>query len=261
MLRPPCYIVADTHLDRGSVDRERQFVAFLRHLNGRAGSLLLNGDIFDFWFEWRSVIPREHFRVLAALAELREAGVPIVMTAGNHDAWAGEVLESDVGVTLARNGWRGRLAGWRARVEHGDGLRDVEDRSYRRVRRVLRHPAAIAGFRLLHPDIGSYVARLTSSTSRSHGAHDEGSGLRKVAHGWLSSEPELELVVLGHAHATALERAQAGGVYANAGSWLNEPTYLVVHPAAIELRRWNASAEGELLHAIDRGTEEALADA
>lgn len=261
MLRSPCYIVADTHLDFRSGEREREFVAFLRDLHGRAGSLVLNGDIFDFWFEWRTVVPREHFRVLAALAELREAGIPVVMTAGNHDSWVGEVLTKDVGVTFAQQGWRGAVAGWRARIEHGDGLREVEDRGYRRMRRILRHPASIFAFRLLHPDIAVRLARLTSSTSRQHSLRDKGAGLRAVALSWLSSDPEVDLVVLSHAHATALERAPHGGVYANTGSWLDAPTYLVVRPKAIELRRWDGSAEGKLLDAVDRGAEEALTDA
>jgi UDP-2,3-diacylglucosamine hydrolase len=260
MLRSPCYIVGDTHLDFGSADRERLFVAFLRHLHGRAGSVVLNGDIFDFWFEWRHVIPREHFRVLAAIADLREAGTLVVMVAGNHDSWAGDVLTRDVGVTLAEDGWRGDVAGWRAHIQHGDGLRVEEDRGYRRMRRVLRHPAAVFAFRLLHPDLAVRLARFTSSTSRAHGSRDQGAGLRRVAMTRLATEPELDLLVFGHAHATALERAPRGGIYANAGSWLDEPTFLVVQEHRVELRRWDGSAEGELLNAVDRGTEEALAN-
>ncbi len=258
MLRAPCYIVADTHLDRNSVDRERRFVAFLRHLHGRAGSVVLNGDIFDFWFEWRSVIPREHFRTLAAIAELRDAGIPVLMTAGNHDSWAGDVLIRDVGVTFEPDGWHGDVAGWRAHIEHGDGLRPVEDRRYRRLRRILRHPVSVFAFRLLHPDVGSRLARLTSSTSRAHGSRDGGAGLRRVAELMLTSDPELDVVVLGHAHATTLTRVGAGGVYANTGSWLDEPSYLILDHDRIELRRWDGSAEGQLVHALDRGSEEAL---
>jgi UDP-2,3-diacylglucosamine hydrolase len=263
MLPPPCYVVSDTHLGVGEDDRvrERELVSFLRHLEGRARSLLINGDLFDFWFEWRSVVPRGHFRTLGALAELREAGVEIVMLAGNHDCWGGDVLTRDVGVAFREGPLSETLGGWHAHIDHGDGLRDVEDRKYRMLRRVLRHPAAIRAFRLLHPDVGTRLARGSSHASRTYRAPDDGLGLRSVARRWLDAHPDVELVLFGHSHVSALERFDGGGVYANAGSWLDGRTYLKVTPESIELREWNGSAEGVLLDALDRRPEKALTDA
>ena len=85
MLSAPCYIIADVHLGVAPRETERALVQFLRALPGRAGSLLINGDLFDFWFEWRAAIPRTGFRVLAALADVVDAGVPVTWIAGNHD--------------------------------------------------------------------------------------------------------------------------------------------------------------------------------
>lgn len=262
MLASPCYVISDTHLGVGSRDLERTLVAFLRQLPGRAGSLLINGDLFDFWFEWKTVIPKGHFRTLSALGDLRDAGIDILMIAGNHDCWGGDVLTEDVGLTYHDGAWDGQLAGWRTRVEHGDGLRELEDRRYRKLRVILRNPASIRAFRWLHPDWGSRLARGSSDASRTHRARDSGGGggLRGVAMRWLDAHPETELVIYGHSHVAALERAPSGGVYANAGSWLAEPTFLVVTPDAIELRRWRGSAESELLHMLDRRAEEATAE-
>ena len=92
VLNSPCYVISDAHLGVASLDIERALVAFLRGLQGKAGSLLINGDLFDFWFEWKSVIPRNSFRALAALADLRESGMPILWVAGNHDCWGDDVL-------------------------------------------------------------------------------------------------------------------------------------------------------------------------
>lgn len=234
-------------------------MTFLRQKRELGGSLLLNGDVFDFWFEWRTVIPRVGFRVLAAIAALREAGVPVVWLAGNHDCWGADVLRDDVGADY-RQEWRGPVAGWRSWVHHGDGLRDVEDRRYRRVRGVLRHPLSITAFRWLHPDLGSRVALGSSSASRNHRAHDEGVGLERVAFDRLAADPALELVVFGHSHVAGLARAPGGGVYANAGSWLDAPTFLAVTPERVELRRFDGSAEGERLDALDRRAQEALAE-
>jgi UDP-2,3-diacylglucosamine hydrolase len=262
MLSAPCYVVSDTHLGVGSDDRERErdLVAFLRHLEGRAASLLINGDLFDFWFEWRSVIPRGHFRTLAALADLHDSGVDILMVAGNHDCWGGDVLTGDVGARFVEGPITDTLGGWRTHVDHGDGLRLVEDKRYRMLRRVLRHPASIRAFRWLHPDWGSRLARGSSDASRTYRARDEGAGLRAVAMHYLDDHPELDLVIYGHSHVAALERAPGGGVYANAGSWIDDRAFLRLAPDAIELRRWDGSAEGMLLHSVDRRAEKALAD-
>ncbi len=261
MLESPCVIISDTHLGAATDDVERSLREFLRSLHGRAASLVINGDLFDFWFEWKSVVPRGHHRTLAALADLRDAGVEVAMVAGNHDCWGGDQLTDDVGITYGFGPWSGGLAGWNARVEHGDGLRAVEDRRYRALRRVLRNRAAIVAFRWLHPDWGSRLARGSSDASRAHRARDGGTGLRGVGHVWLAAHREIELLVYGHSHVPALERTASGGVYANAGSWLDAPTFLAVTADSIALRRWTGSAEGELLDALDRRTEKASADA
>lgn len=264
MLPAPCYIFSDAHLGAGAADEERALASFLHHLRGRAGSLLINGDLFDFWFEWRHVMPRGHFRVLGALAELRDEGLPVHMIGGNHDCWGGEILEHDVGIDYRLGALEGTLGGWRAHVEHGDGLRPVADRAYRRLRSVLRNRVAIRTFRWLHPDWASRLASGSSGASRVHRARDGGAGIREVALDILASHAELELLVLGHSHVPALERAPGGGVYANPGAWMDSRTYLVVSAARIELRHWSGggstgeSAEGELLDSLDRRTEEAL---
>jgi UDP-2,3-diacylglucosamine hydrolase len=258
VLPAPCFIFSDAHLGIAPPAVERDVLDFLRSLRRRAGSLVINGDLFDFWFEWEHVIPRNAFRVLAALAELREYGVRIVMLGGNHDCWGGDVLRREVGVEYRLTPWTGTLAGWRAHVEHGDGLRETEDRAYRRWRTVLRHPASIRAFRWLHPDWASALARRTSDASRVRHNADEGAGLRAVATSLLAGDRDLQLVVYGHSHMAALERMRTGAVYANAGAWLIEPTYLVVNPDRISLRRWDGSPEGVELDGVERATEKAL---
>ena len=259
MLPAPCFVICDLHIGVAPPAVERQLLQFLEMVRGTGGSLVVNGDLFDFWFEWRTVIPRVGFRTLAALAAVREAGIPIVWLQGNHDGWGDAVLREDVGADYRRE-WRGRLAGWEAFVHHGDGLRPEEDRHYRRTLGVMRHPLSIRAFRLLHPDVGSRMAHGSSAHSRKRGKHDEGLGLQAVALDRLARDPQLELVVLAHSHVPSLVRAPGGGVYANAGTWLAAPTYLRVTPERVELRRFDGSAEGERLDALDRRTQEALAE-
>jgi UDP-2,3-diacylglucosamine hydrolase len=258
VLPSPCYIFSDTHLGFAPDAVERDLRAFLRGLAGRAGSLVINGDLFEFWFEWRHVMPRAAFRVLAALADLRDAGVDVLMIAGNHDCWGGEILRRDVGLEYHVGSWRGELAGWQSTIEHGDGLRDREDRRYRMLRSVLRNPLSIKAFRWIHPDISAPLAGGSSHASRSYAARDGGKGLRNVAEQRLAADRSIELLVFGHSHVPALERMPSGGVYANAGSWLDAPTFLRVTPERVELRRWDGSADGVALDAVDRAAEKAL---
>jgi UDP-2,3-diacylglucosamine hydrolase len=263
VLPSPCYVLSDTHLGAAPAAVERALLGFLRALRGRARSLVINGDLFDFWFEWDRVIPREGFRVLAAIADLREAGVEVVWVAGNHDCWGGDFIRQELGVDYHVGPWTGSAAGWRARFEHGDGLREVEDRKYRALRSVIRHPASIWLYRWLHPDLGSRLANGSAQASRQlHRAQDDGAGLRAVAMDALARDSELELLVYGHSHVPALERAPGGGVYANAGSWLFDPTFLCLTPEQVTLLRWDAElAEGDRLDVLDRRAQELLADA
>jgi UDP-2,3-diacylglucosamine hydrolase len=261
MLPAPCLLMSDAHLGAAPSERERGVAAFLDFARGSAGSVVINGDLFDFWYEWRTVMPRGHVRVLGALAALADAGKPVLMVAGNHDAWGGEVLTHEIGAQLVHGEWNGELGGWRAHVAHGDGLREHEDRRYRALKRVMRHPLAIRAFGALHPDLATRIASGTSSHSRARRASDGGSGLRAVAHQYLAAHRDVELAVFGHSHVATLERVPSGGVYANPGAWVDRPAYLVMRPERIELREWTGSSEGDLLHAIDRRAEEALAHA
>jgi UDP-2,3-diacylglucosamine hydrolase len=257
VLTAPCYVIADTHIGVASTDVDRAVLAWLeaRLAEARRGetlSLLINGDLFEFWFEWRTVIPRPAFRVLAALAALHDAGVPILWIAGNHDCWGGDVIRRDVGAVYHVGPWVGSIAGWRVRVEHGDGLRQREDRRYRALRVLLRNRLAIRAFRWVPADLATRLAFWSSHTSRTTRARDGGAGLRRVALGYLEAADAPELVLLGHSHVETLERAPGGGIYANAGSWLADPMFLRIMPERIELRRWDGTADGAVVKTLDR---------
>src|SRR5690554_3355475 len=96
----PVYVVSDVHLGAVPPATEAAFRDFLRSLEGRAAALVINGDLFDFWFEYRTVIHARHYRTLATLAELVESGVRVFFMGGNHDAWGGAFLRDEVGIEL-----------------------------------------------------------------------------------------------------------------------------------------------------------------
>ena len=250
--------MSDAHLGFAPDSVERAVISFFRHVAVNGRSLVINGDLFEFWFEWRSVIPRRGFRTLAALADAVDAGVQVLMIAGNHDCWGGDVLRGDIGVDYQFGPWRDTIGDWRAHIEHGDGLRPQEDKRYRLVRHVLRNPFAIRSFRWLHPDLATPLANNSSHASRNYAARDGGRGLRDAASRVASSDVALDLIVFGHSHVATLERLAAGPLYGNPGSWLDTPTFLRVDEDRVTLRNWTGSAEGTDLNAFDRSSKESL---
>lgn len=241
----PFLVVSDLHLGAVPRSTEAAFRAFLRHAANSASGLLINGDLFDFWFEYRTVIRAEHFRVLATLADVVESGLPVQLIAGNHDAWGGRFLREEVGIELLYGPLTMRLGCWRTRVVHGDGV-GAGDLGYRILRRVIRSRLAVRAFRTLHPDWSDRVAGRASSTRArieggDRGHAGRGEQIEQWAREQLRSDATLDLVVAGHSHRPALVEVEAGRFYANSGDWLTHFTYLALpttRGAAPELRRW-----------------------
>ncbi len=257
MLPSPVLLFGDAHLGIAPVDAETDLLHLLRQVPDRARSLVIMGDLFDFWFSWRHAMPRTGYRVLAAIADLTDAGIPVLWMGGNHDCWGGEALQEMTGARYTLEPWHGQLGDWRVRLAHGDGLREVEDRPYRRLRRVLRHPWSIEAYSWLHPNFASWLALKSSHTSRGRRAGDEGRGLHAVASSWMQTPEDPELVVFGHSHIPALIPA-GRGVYGNAGAWYLDRQYLLLTDTQVQRVQWDGSAEGHVLDVIERGAQEAL---
>ena len=240
----PIYLSGDVHLGAIPKEREASFVRWLEHAGGHAERIILNGDLFDFWFEYRSVIPRGHTRVLGTLAAIVDGGVPVVLMGGNHDWWGGGYLEDEVGVTFLREPVVVDLAGLRTFLAHGDGL-GRGDLAYRLLKLVLRGRLTQWAFRWLHPDLGACLARRVSKTEGRGGTEDEKRRARALQ-AWgiarFRADPSLDLVVLGHTHIPVLSELEPGRWYVNAGDWVTHRTYLVLEPgAAPRLLEWEVS--------------------
>jgi UDP-2,3-diacylglucosamine hydrolase len=246
----PFIVVSDIHLGAVPSATERAFREFLLHAKERASGLLINGDLFDFWFEYRTVIHRQHFRVIARIAEVVDAGVPVWFTGGNHDAWGGSFLRDEVGIRLLDGQVRMELAGRRTLVTHGDGV-GTGDRGYRMLKWLIRNRWTVAAFRQLHPDLGSRVARFVSTTEDKVGRDPEAARgraehVRRWAVAQLTTDPALDLVLAGHVHRPAVVEVAPGRFYANSGDWIHHFTYLEIPagPGAPKLMRWDAGRTG-----------------
>lgn len=268
MLHHPTVIVSDAHHGAVAEESAQAFRRFLARVPELGPDLLINGDLFDFWFEYRTVILRKHFRLLRRLAELVEAGVRIRLVSGNHDAWGGSFLRDELGIELLDGPLTVTLGGRRSLVAHGDGL-GGGDLRYRLLRRVTRSRLGVAAFRRLHPDTSHHLVGWASGTAdRQDGAvvtaHGRAEHLSAYAETLLDGDPNLQLVVFGHAHRPELRESRPGRFYLNAGDWIHHFSYAVVTVDRIELRRRDSERDGPLIDdevlALVRSAERATED-
>ncbi len=228
----PVHIASDAHLGAAPPEKEAAFLGWLAHTPGVASEVVLNGDVFDFWFEYRWGIPRGHDRALAVLREVVDAGVRVTLMGGNHDWWGGRFLRDEVGVEFLQDPVVRCYAGLTTLLAHGDGL-GRGDLGYRALRLVLRGRATRFAFGLLGPDVGGRVARAVSRTELRLGEPTvddkaRAEALAAWARAKLESCPELDLVVLGHTHIPHLEEVAPGKWYVNAGDWVVHASYVVL---------------------------------
>lgn len=233
------YFLSDAHLGSGpdSDARSATLVARLQQMRTGTAHLYLMGDLFDFWFEYRHAIPKGHFRVLRALAELVDSGVTVDYLGGNHDFWCGSYLEREVGLRVHQTPQRVEHQGRRIFLAHGDGL-GPGDLGYRLLKSVLRNRLAIGLYRLLHPDFGIPFAYRVSGISRQHTAGRETILRRLAAH---VATPRYaagdDAVVIGHIHDPLHLRDAGRRDFLIVGDWLEHFSWVRLEEGVFTLER------------------------
>jgi UDP-2,3-diacylglucosamine hydrolase len=233
-------VVADAHLGQVPPAVVTAFHRFLDALPDLGEAVVINGDLFDFWFEYGAVIPRRHFSTVAKLQAVRARGVAITFVGGNHDRWGGDFLIHDLGIAYYPGEAEVELAGRRALVAHGDGLTE-QHWSAKLMHRVTRHPVTIRLFRALHPDLGFWIAhqlsRKLADNTRDRAVLDRAERAQaRYAEQLLARRPDLELVVLAHTHRPALTQLPNGRAYVNPGAFLDGGRYAVITRSNVELK-------------------------
>jgi UDP-2,3-diacylglucosamine hydrolase len=217
------YFVSDAHIGGGNPDAEQRLFRFLESIRGKAESLHILGDLFEFWFEYGRAIPKPGFRALAELAELRRTGTRIGYLKGNHDFWFKDFWRRELGAEAADE-MDVVLDGKRVFLAHGDVL----DRTpVPRVFRVLMRSRFNGWlYSLLHPDLGIGLALAVARVNRFKSAKPSlVEDMARFAAGKLASG--FDVVVLGHSHVPEV-RQYGCGQYLNVGDWLNHFTYGVI---------------------------------
>jgi UDP-2,3-diacylglucosamine hydrolase len=237
-------VVSDAHLGGTPPAVEEALLAFLATVPTLGDCLLVNGDLFDFWYSYGRVIPRRGFHVTAALAGLARR-MPVLMVGGNHDRWGGDFWERDLGVRFHPHRLTFRVGDREVAAIHGDGLTETRRRAAF-LHRLINHRITAAAYRLLHPDLGLRLVDLLSPHLGDHTLDDAkladaGRRQQAWAEALLRREPSLGLVIMGHTHRAALTRGPRGGEYLNPGAWFDGFRYATVAPAGCELRHFGGS--------------------
>jgi UDP-2,3-diacylglucosamine hydrolase len=234
------YFFSDAHLGLGSPEEDRQkelrLIRFLDCIQKDAEQIFIVGDLFDYWFEYRTVVPKKYFRLFSKLAAITERGIRVVFIAGNHDFWVKDYFVVELGMEISLHPIETEIGGKRFLIHHGDGLLK-DDLGYKILKKILRNRLNIFLFSLIHPDITGWIARWSSRTSRHYtsGRTYEGNGMMEFAAGKLLDG--FDFVVMGHNHIASRQKIGTG-VYVNLGDWILENTYAVYDSRKLELKTW-----------------------
>ncbi|MGD0035992.1 MAG: UDP-2,3-diacylglucosamine diphosphatase [Bacteroidota bacterium] len=239
-VRQKTYFFSDAHLGLGSVEEDRQkelrLIRFLNFIQQDAVQIYIVGDLFDYWFEYKSVVPKKYFRLFAKLAELTEQNIRIFFIAGNHDFWVKNYFRDELGIEVHFNPVEAEIGGNRFLIHHGDGLLK-DDLGYKILKKILRSRINIFLFSLIHPDIAGWLARWSSRTSRQYTSKREYESTGMVDFAATKIKEGYDFVVMGHNHVPSCQTID-GGVYVNLGDWIFENTYAVFDGKKIKLKKW-----------------------
>ena len=202
------YFISDIHLGAPSIKesqaRERRLVKFLNTIEPECNALYIVGDLFDYWFEYKHVVPKGHTRLLGTLAQMVDRGMNLHVFTGNHDLWMQDYLSDEIGATVHLGPIKIDLDGKKFYLAHGDGL-GPGDLRYKFIKRIFTNPYCIWAYKRLHPNFGvGFAARMSrlSRTSQSNEDHDFlGDRERQLLHSKAMLKDEwFDYFIYGHRH-------------------------------------------------------------
>lgn len=241
------YFLSDLHLGApyfpDSHEAERRVVAFLDHIKDDAEAIYLLGDILDYWYEYRYVVPRGFVRFFGKLAELADSGVRIVWMIGNHDIWISDYLPKELGIEVVDGVLRERINGLEFLLTHGDGVGKLKP-SFRFLRGLFRNKVCQKAFSAIHPRWTVPFAYNWSRHSRmkgeSRGIPDEKllENLRAFTVAYHKEHPEVDYFVYGHVHVLSREEVDEGCEMIVLGEWIHTFSYAVLQGKRLDLLKW-----------------------
>ncbi len=246
------YFASDFHLGvpnhDSSLKREKKLVAWLESIRYQAAEIFLMGDVFDFWFEYTTVVPKGYVRLLGKLAEITDSGIPVHIFRGNHDIWAFDYLQKEAGINLYRKPQIREFNGKSFYLAHGDGL-GPGDNGYKFLKKVFENRFNQWLFRWLHPDLGTRMGLYFSHKSRiANVAREEKSNFKIVAEeemlfhycqNLIKSGEQHDFYIFGHRHIPLDFKLNEKARMIILGDWVTNFTYAVFDGEKLELKRFH----------------------
>ena len=241
------YFASDNHLgaptQEASRPREQKFVAWLDEIKHDAAAIFLLGDLFDFWFEYKTVVPKGFTRTLGKLAEISDSGIPIYYFVGNHDLWMNGYFEEELNIPVYHQPKEFTFNETSFFIGHGDGL-GPGDKGYKRMKKVFTNPVAKWFFKWLHPDLGVKLAQYMSVKNKLISGNEDIRFLGEDNE-WLVQYSKKKLqdkhrdyFVFGHRHLPLEIELGNNSKYINLGDWISYFTYGVFDGNTMALKSY-----------------------
>ena len=229
------YFASDFHLgipdEVSSRKREERIITWMDKIFPHTQELYLLGDVFDFWFEYATVVPRGYIRLMAKIAQFTDAGIPVHFFTGNHDMWTFDYLEKELGVKIYRNPIEAEYNGKQFLIGHGDGL-GPGDHGYKFIKKVFASRLCQWLFARLHPNLGVGVAnyfsrksRVATGTTEDQYLGDENEWLVLYSKEVLAKK-HYDYLIFGHRHLPLKKEVRPNIVYLNTGDWIRYDSYV-----------------------------------
>lgn len=238
------YFASDNHLGapnkEASLPREKEFVKWLDTVKEDAAAIFLLGDLFDFWFEYKHVVPKGFVRVLGKLAEISDSGIPIHYFVGNHDLWMRGYFEEELNIPVYHSPKEFTFNDKLFFIGHGDGL-GPGDKGYKRMKKVFTNRFSKWLFRWLHPDLGVRLAQYLSVKNKLISGEEDVKFLGEDNE-WLVQysrkklqEKHRDYFIFGHRHLPLEITLSENSKYFNLGDWISYYTYGVYDGSTFSL--------------------------
>jgi len=245
------YFASDNHLGAPtrelSLGREKKFVSWLDEIKNDAAVIFLLGDLFDFWFEYRTVVPKGFTRTLGKLAELSDSGITLYYFVGNHDLWMNGYFEEELGIEVFHKPREFQINNKVFLIGHGDGL-GPGDKGFKRMKKVFTNPFAQWFFRWIHPDWGVRIAQYFSVKNKLISGKEDMQFLGEDRE-WLVQYAKRKLLdkhydyfVFGHRHLPLNISLAENSVYINLGDWITYYTYANFNGKTLELNTYSPAS-------------------
>ncbi|MEI6264901.1 MAG: UDP-2,3-diacylglucosamine diphosphatase [Sphingobacteriia bacterium] len=242
------YFLSDFHLGApdaaNSLIREKKIIEFLNQIKDTAAAIFIVGDMFDFWYEYKQVIPKGYVRLLGKLASITDAGIPIHFFIGNHDMWMSGYFEKELNIPVYHEPQIFTWNNKRFYIGHGDGL-GPGDHGYKFIKKVFRNPFCKWLFGWLHPDLGIGLANYFSRKSREKTGTanelflgEENEWLIVYSKELIQKE-HFDYLIFGHRHYPIDFKLSEKSRYINLGDWISNFTYAEFDGTELKLCKYH----------------------